>query len=473
MDRRRWELVVGLAGLLLGLGVLLFWLSPRLVAYGPEGAAVSAAHPIQLQFSRSVNAELAERYLQIEPPTAGRIVSDGRTLQFLPDELWPPDEPITISVRRGWPGANGLPFWRGQSWRFTVGQPDVYFATFTAEGTAVWTLDPAGGEPSLWFSETGDIVDMNLTADGRALLLTLRDEDGRSLLIQHDRFPPQRRELLLCADAVCRQPQAQPGGELIAYERIVGAGAARQTQVWLLDRRSGDNQPAHSGGLFADPLLALELAAPVSHSPRWSPDGRTLAYFKPDVSLIILRDLSGDAPPGLIPAQLNEMGGWSPQGDSLIYTELTFDDPDFYERWEQAIISGDESEHLEPGLYHHVIRTDLVGGVTQDLSEGLAADESGPNWSPDGRRLAFSRSYGGAGRQLWLSDADGGNPTPLTDDPFYHHSAPRWSPDGRYILFMRSGLVPSGDPPAIWRAELATGRLAELYTGGFLPGWRP
>jgi hypothetical protein len=470
MNLRRWELIVGLVGLLLGGGAFLYLLAPRIVAYGPVGTAVSAAHPIQLTLNRSLNSELTGRFLQIEPPIDGRIFSDGRSLQFLPHTPWPYGQEINVAVRAGWPGNNGLPLWRSQSWSFVIGEPDFYFVTQTGSRSELWTQSPDDNDPRLWFGEDGEIIDITMSGDGRALLLTLLDEDGRTHLIQHSRFPPQRQLLLTCADNFCRQPQRQPGGDLIAYEQ---QAASQPPEVWLLDARSGQSRPAHSPALFQEPSIAEALATLMSHSPRWSPDGRTLAYFKPDAHLIILLDLQEFSPPGLIPAQLNEMGGWSPQGDSLIYTEMAFGNPEFYAQWEAAIITGEEGDHLEPGLYRHVIRTDLVSGATVDLSEGLPVEEGSPNWSPDGRRLAFSRSYGGAGRQIWLSWADGRDPVPLTDNPFYHHSAPRWSPDGRYLLFMRSGIIPGGETPSIWIMEWATGQMRQVSDNGFLPGWRP
>ena len=60
-------------------------------------------------------------------------------------------------------------------------------------------------------------------------------------------------------------------------------------------------------------------------------------------------------------------------------------------------------------------------------------DDLGPAYSPDGQKIAF-QSVRGGNDNVWLSDADGRNPTQLT--AFERHAgAPRWSPDGRKIVF--------------------------------------
>jgi dipeptidyl aminopeptidase/acylaminoacyl peptidase len=55
---------------------------------------------------------------------------------------------------------------------------------------------------------------------------------------------------------------------------------------------------------------------------------------------------------------------------------------------------------------------------------------SDPQWSPDGRRLAYVRD-----RSIWVLEADGSRATRVTDHPA-GDSSPRWSPDGRRLAFI-------------------------------------
>ena len=58
-----------------------------------------------------------------------------------------------------------------------------------------------------------------------------------------------------------------------------------------------------------------------------------------------------------------------------------------------------------------------------------------PDWSPDGRRIAFASNRDGGSLDLYAMDADGGSLTRLTDSPGLEHS-PAWSPQGDEIAFV-------------------------------------
>jgi Tol biopolymer transport system component len=67
-----------------------------------------------------------------------------------------------------------------------------------------------------------------------------------------------------------------------------------------------------------------------------------------------------------------------------------------------------------------------------------AADELNPEWSPDGRRIAYTSRAHGSG-DLYVKDASGTrDPEPLFVNPDEKYVSD-WSPDGRYVLFTSRG----------------------------------
>ena len=87
------------------------------------------------------------------------------------------------------------------------------------------------------------------------------------------------------------------------------------------------------------------------------------------------------------------------------------------------------------GLPRHDIYVMKVNGADQRRLTRTPDDESDPAWSPDGRRLAFTRSpkpYG-AKRDVFVMNADGTGVRRLTNDG--SSDDPSWSPDGRRIAY--------------------------------------
>ncbi len=83
----------------------------------------------------------------------------------------------------------------------------------------------------------------------------------------------------------------------------------------------------------------------------------------------------------------------------------------------------------------------IDGGNQRRLTNNPQNDLS-PSWSPDGKRIAFASNrdghvhiiHGWSMYEIYVMDADGGNPQNLTNDP-RDDSFPSWSPDGKRIVF--------------------------------------
>jgi Tol biopolymer transport system component len=117
------------------------------------------------------------------------------------------------------------------------------------------------------------------------------------------------------------------------------------------------------------------------------------------------------------------------------------------------------------------LRRVTIPPTRQDLG-----GDSGPVWSPDGRRLVFERNlpYWGNDRfRLNVVAARGGIARPITPGPF--DVMPSISPDGKRIAFTR--VVESiGEPEiALFTASAQGKRPTQLLGGGFdlSPTWSP
>jgi dipeptidyl aminopeptidase/acylaminoacyl peptidase len=100
-----------------------------------------------------------------------------------------------------------------------------------------------------------------------------------------------------------------------------------------------------------------------------------------------------------------------------------------------------------------------------------------PQMSPDGGLVAFVRVSVDAKREgyessLWIVEAAGGSPRPLTAGR--HDRLPRWSPDGRRLLFLRGG---DGEGMAqLYLLSMAGGEarpLTKLPQGAGAAAWSP
>ncbi len=93
----------------------------------------------------------------------------------------------------------------------------------------------------------------------------------------------------------------------------------------------------------------------------------------------------------------------------------------------EAVLQGEKSEYLS-----HIHLASADGKDSRQLTQGDKSCDN-PQWSPDGRWIAFLSPRSGK-KNLWLIPVDGGEAQQLTDVKTGVSSF-KWSPDGRWIAF--------------------------------------
>ncbi|WP_374523818.1 prolyl oligopeptidase family serine peptidase [Sphingopyxis sp.] len=248
--------------------------------------------------------------------------------------------------------------------------------------------------------------------------------------------------------SIAADPQISPDGRHIAYvrrsndimsDRAVGA-------IWLIDTQTGDDIPvaADQGSAF---------------SPRWSADGKRLAYISTagGSAQLWVRWMNGGEAVRLtsLPTSPSSLS-WSPDGRSIAYTMLVKDEgprlghapgnkPEGA-KWAEPLeihqlltYRADGEGYLEPG-FEKIFVVPSTGGAPRQLSFGPYHDTGPVSWSRDGRTIYFGANRNPGWEtdpvdgEVYALDIASGAIAALTDRNGPDGS-PIVSPDGRLIAY--------------------------------------
>ncbi|MFQ5890672.1 MAG: hypothetical protein ACE5JR_11550 [Gemmatimonadota bacterium] len=169
----------------------------------------------------------------------------------------------------------------------------------------------------------------------------------------------------------------------------------------------------------------LTAAAGLEAEPAWSPDGRSLAYVSDRSGNrdIWVRLLEGEELRTTVHEGDDSQPSWSPDGRRLVFVSSR----DYGRRLDQSVQFG---YSLNGGIWTIPA---FGGSPSRVLENGF-----NPDWSPDGRRIAFDGDLDGP-RRIWTATPEGEDARRVSTDRSEGaaHTRPRWSPNGRWIVYER------------------------------------
>ncbi len=332
-----------------------------------------------------------------------------------------------------------------------------------------------------------------LSPDGQRVVYTWAGTEGKSLDIYLEQLESDRPLRLTKGASADTDPAWSPDGTTVAFARttpdhfeirgvpaIGGAQRILYTSTaayalgfdWSPDARhlvvSDQGDPGKGFRLF---LVSLEtgernaLTAPSGHqadlSPRFSPDGETVAFIRilgRSVREVFLIPTDGTTARPLTSDGLDIAGvDWTVDGEDLIYSSNR---NGVYGLWRQPRSGGAaqwlgyesafvpsvgpsglvfEQRRQDVGIWRQPLDpADTVKGSSQLISSTRADLE--PQVSPDGSQIAFVSNRTGS-HELWVAGENGETPRQLTSSqtPVQAWRAsvqhPRWSPDGQNLVY--------------------------------------
>ncbi len=389
-------------------------LPPGLIGSTPanQDAGVDPAAYLTLDFTRQmdpVSLRSAVTFIPSTPFDVRLDPADGRRAIVAPSELLTPNTAYQLAVAVAATDVDGNQLDRDQSIAFSTGDARplhhwIAFATDNPDQTpgALWMVNDSGFPRQLYGASP--VHSFNWSPSGDRLLLE-GDGDTWSVLTPGvgtaaltfqatwaGALAAGMGYVYIDEDGALHRLAADGKDETIAVDVAQAAVAPNGLKLAFISPASPDAISGYDVGVRAHYLLATD-TAPVS-DVAWAPSGNRIAYLRTDPQTLSLRvrNFSGPGSTTTVAAGDIAPPAWMPDSTSVVFA---------------AAVAPGAAQHK--ALVVNVVAPPGSINPAAGLPSDQGIDVESPTPSPDGHQIAFLNAG-----QIWLMNADGTRPTPLT-----------------------------------------------------------
>ena len=250
-------------------------------------------------------------------------------------------------------------------------------------------------------------------------------------------------------------PQVSPDGKLVVYvlSELDRSTEKSNSDLYLIPVEGGEPK-------------RLTTSTGADNHPRWSPDGRTIAFVstRGGSSQVWLLPVEGGEARPLTKLPIDVSGPlWSPKGDMIAVSAKVFPGKTPEETAELDEKKGKEKSKVkvydklmirhwdewDDGKRSHLFVVEVATGKARDLTPRLDVNtppapfggSSDYAFAPNGQELAFTAeplkdAAWSTNTDIWIVSVKGNEPVNLTDANPGADAQPAYSPDGDYLAYV-------------------------------------